>query len=215
VEEAKVRKRQDVDLLAWRLRVAAVAAVCEQTPPEVAGRWNTRYNRHRDELGIARRDRALREGSEHARRAVVAHELGHRASPYRKEDRVRAQWARPAVRTAAGVVSLVIVGLTVFAATVATLTAILLEVASVSVGLAVIGSVLMHPLIGELHAAEFAADDYAADHTGTAATVESLTQLRYRFEWVTALVPFFNTHPPTTVRIQRQHSRAAASSPPG
>jgi Zn-dependent protease with chaperone function len=128
---------------------------------------------------------------------------------------VRAQWARTTVRTAAVVGSLAVVGLTVLAAMVATYTAVLLEMASVSVGLAVIGSVLMQPLVGELHAAEFAADDYAADHTGTPGTVESLTQMRSRFEWVTALVPFVNSHPPTTARIEHQHCRAAASSSPG
>jgi len=85
----------------------------------------------------------------------------------------------------------------------------------VLVGLAVIGSVLMYPLIGELHAAEFVADDYSAQHTGTAGTIESVTQLRSRFEPVTALVPFFNTHPRTTARIHRQHARAHTCSPPG
>ena len=50
-----------------------------------------------------------------------------------------------------------------------------------------------HPLIGELHAAKLAADDYSADHTGTAGTVESLTQMRSRFEAAITLVPFFNS----------------------
>ena len=72
----------------------------------MAWRWNTRYNRHRDELGIARWDRALRRGSDQARRAVIAHELGHRASEHRTEDRVHAQWGRPTVRVTAGLVSL-------------------------------------------------------------------------------------------------------------
>jgi len=85
----------------------------------------------------------------------------------------------------------------------------------VCAGLVVIGSVLMYPLIGELHEAEFVADDNAAEHTGTAGTIESLTQLRSRFEPVTALVPFFNTHPTTTARIQRQQARAHTCSPPG
>jgi len=210
-----VRRRQDIDLLAWRMRVSAVAAGCEQSAPTVAWRWNTRYNRHRDELGIARWDRALRRGSEQARRAVIAHELGHRASDYRKEDRVHAQSGRPTMRVTAGLVSLIIIGLTVATAMTGTLNAVLLEAVSVVVGLAVIGSVLMYPLIDELHAAEFAADDYAADHTGTAGTIESLTQLRSRFEPVTALVPFFNTHPTTTARIQRQQARAHRCSPPG
>ncbi len=44
-----MRRRQDIDLLAWRMRVSAVAAGCEQSAPNVAWRWNTRYNRHRDE----------------------------------------------------------------------------------------------------------------------------------------------------------------------
>ncbi len=210
-----MRRRQDIDLLAWRMRVSAVAAGCEQSAPTVAWRWNTRYNRHRDELGIARWDRALRRGSEQARRAVIAHELGHRASDYRKEDRVHAQSGRPTMRVTAGLVSLIIIGLTVATAMTGTLNAVLLEAVSVVVGLAVIGSVLMYPLIDELHAAEFAADDYAADHTGTAGTIESLTQLRSRFEPVTALVPFFNTHPTTTARIQRQQARAHRCSPPG
>jgi len=209
-----VRRRQDIDLLAWRMRVSAVATGCEQSAPNVAWRWNTRYNRHRDELGIARWDRALRRGSEQARRAVIAHELGHRSSDYRKEDRVHAQSGRPTVRVTAGLVSLIIIGLTVATAMTGTLSAVLLEAVSVVVGLAVIGSVLMYPLIGELHEAEFVADDYAAEHTGTAGTIESLTQLRSRFEPVTALVPFFNTHPTTTARIQRQQARAHRCSPP-
>ncbi len=96
-----------------------------------------------------------------------------------------------------------------------TLSAVLLEAVSVVVGLAVIGSVLMYPLISELHEAEFAADDYAAEHTGTAGTIESLTQLRSRAEPMLALVPFFNTHPTTTARIQRQQARAHTCSPPG
>jgi len=146
---------------------------------------------------------------------LIAHEFGHRVSDYRTEDRVHAQWGRPTVRMTAGLVSLVIIGLTVLAARVATRTALLLEVAGVCVGLVVIGSVLMYPLIGELHEAEFVADDYAAEHTGTAGTIESLTQLRSRFEPVTALVPFFNTHPTTTARIQRQQARAHRCSPPG
>jgi len=210
-----VRRRQDIDLLAWRMRVSAVAAGCGQSAPTVAWRWNTRYNRHSDELGIARWDRAMCKGSEQARRAVIAHEFGHRVSDYRTEDRVHAQWGRPTVRMTAGLVSLVIIGLTVLAARVATRTAVLLEVAGVCVGLVVIGSVLMYPLIGELHEAEFVADDNAAEHTGTAGTIESLTQLRSRFEPVTALVPFFNTHPTTTARIQRQQARAHRCSPPG
>jgi len=210
-----VRRRQDIDLLAWRMRVTAVAAGCEQSAPNVAWRGNTRYNRHRDELGIARWDRALRRGSEQARRAVIAHELGHRASDYRKEDRVHAQSGRPTVRVTAGLVSLIIIGLTVATAMTGTLSAVLLEAVSVVVGLAVIGSVLMYPLIDELHEAEFAADDYAADHTGTAGTIESLTQLRSRAEPMLALVPFFNTHPRTTARIQRQQARAHRCSPPG
>jgi len=210
-----MRRRQDIDLLAWRMRVSAVAAGCEQSAPNVAWRGNTRYNRHRDELGIARWDRALRRGSEQARRAVIAHELGHRASEHRKEDRVHAQSGRPTVRMTAGLVSLVIIGLTVATAMTGTLSAVLLEAVSVVVGLAVIGSVLMYPLIGELHAAEFAADDYAAEHTGTAGTIESLTQLRSRAEPLLALVPFFNTHPTTTARIQRQQARAHTCSPPG
>ena len=209
-----MRRRQDIDLLAWRMRVSAVAAGCGQRAPTVAWRWNTRYNRHRDELGISRWDRALRRGSEQARRAVIAHELGHRASEHRTEDRVHAQWGRPTVRMTAGLVSLVIIGLTVLAARVATRTAVLLEVAGVCVGLVVIGSVLMYPLIDELHEAEFAADDYAAEHTGTAGTIESLTQLRSRSEPLLALVPFFNTHPTTTARIQRQQARAHRCSPP-
>jgi len=198
-----VRRRQDIDLLAWRMRVTAVAAGCEQSAPNVAWRWNTRYNRHRDELGIARWDRA-----------VIAHELGHRASDYRKEDRVHAQSGRPTVRMTAGLVSLIIIGLTVATAMTGTLSAVLLEAVSVVVGLAVIGSVLMYPLIDELHEAEFAADDYAAEHTGTAGTIESLTQLRSRAEPMLALVPFFNTHPTTTARIQRQQARAHRCSPP-
>jgi len=210
-----VRKRQNSGLLAWRMRVTAVAAGCEQSAPTVAWRWNTRYNRHRDELGIPRWDRALRKGSEQARRAVIAHELGHRASDYRTEDRVHAQSGRPTVRVTAGLVSLIIIGLTVATAMTGTLSAVLLEAVSVVVGLAVIGSVLMYPLIDELHEAEFAADDYAAEHTGTAGTIESLTQLRSRAEPMLALVPFFNTHPTTTARIQRQQARAHTCSPPG
>jgi len=210
-----VRRRQDIDLLAWRMRVTAVAAGCEQSAPNVAWRGNTRYNRHRDELGIARWDRALRRASEQARRAVIAHELGHRASDYRTEDRVHAQSGRPTVRVTTGLVSLIIIGLTVATAMTGTLSAVLLEAVSVVVGLAVIGSVLMYPLIDELHEAEFAADDYAADHTGTAGTIESLTQLRSRAEPMLALVPFFNTHPTTTARIQRQQARARTCSPPG
>jgi len=210
-----MRRRQDIDLLAWRMRVTAVAAECEQRAPNVAWRWSTRYNRHRDELGIARWDRALRRGSEEARRAVIAHELGHRASDYRKEDRVHAQWGQPTVRMTAGLVSLIIIGLTVATAMTGTLNAVLLEAVSVVVGLAVIGSVLMYPLIDELHEAEFAADDYAADHTGTAGTIESLTQLRSRGEPMLALVPFFNTHPRTAARIERQQARAHRCSPPG
>jgi len=207
-----VRRRQDSDLLAWRMRVSAVAAGCEQSAPTVAWRWNTRYNRHRDELGITRWDRALRRGSEQARRAVIAHELGHRASEHRTEDRVHAQWGRPTVRMTAGLVSLIIIGLTVATAMTGTLSAVLLE--AVSVGLAVIGSVLTYPLIDELHEAEFAADDYAAEHTGAAGTIESLTQLRSRAEPMLALVPFFNTHPRTAARIQRQQARARTCSPP-
>jgi len=210
-----VRRRQDIDLLAWRMRVTAVAAGCEQSAPNVAWRWNTRYNRHRDELGIARWDRAMCRGSEQARRAVIAHEFGHRVSDYRKEDRVHAQWGRPTVRVTAGLVSLIIIGLTVATAMTGTLSAVLLEAVSVVVGLAVIGSVLMYPLIDELQEAEFAADDYAAEHTGTAGTIESLTQLRSRAEPLLALVPFFNTHPTTTARIQRQQARAHTCSPPG
>jgi len=210
-----VRRRQDIDLLAWRMRVTAVAAGCEQSAPNVAWRGNTRYNRHRDELGIARWDRALRRASEQARRAVIAHELGHRASDYRTEDRVHAQSGRPTVRVTTGLVSLIIIGLTVATAMTGTLSAVLLEAVSVVVGLAVVGSVLMYPLIDELHEAEFAADDYAADHTGTAGTIESLTQLRSRAEPMLALVPFFNTHPTTTARIQRQQARARTCSPPG
>ncbi len=210
-----MRKRQNSGLLAWRMRVTAVAAGCEQSAPTVAWRWNTRYNRHRDELGIPRWDRALRKGSEQARRAVIAHELGHRASDYRTEDRVHAQSGRPTVRVTAGLVSLIIIGLTVATAMTGTLSAVLLEAVSVVVGLAVIGSVLMYPLIDELHEAEFAADDYAAEHTGTAGTIESLTQLRSRAEPMLALVPFFNTHPTTTARIQRQQARAHTCSPPG
>jgi len=210
-----VRRRQDIDLLAWRMRVTAVAAGCEQSAPNVAWRWNTRYNRHRDELGIARWDRALRRGSEQARRAVIAHELGHRVSEHRTEDRVHAQWGRPTVRMTASLVSGIIIGLTVATAMTGTLSAVLLEAVSVVVGLAVIGSVLMYPLIDELHEAEFAADDYAAEHTGTAGTIESLTQLRSRAEPMLALVPFFNTHPTTTARIQRQQARAHTCSPPG
>jgi len=210
-----VRRRQDIDLLAWRMRVSTVAAGCGQSAPTVAWRWNTRYNRHRDELGIAQWDRALRRGSEQARRAVIAHELGHRASEHRTEDRVHAQSGRPTVRVTAGLVSLIIIGLTVATAMTGTLSAVLLEAVSVVVGLAVIGSVLMYPLIDELHEAEFAADDYAAEHTGTAGTIESLTQLRSRAEPMLALVPFFNTHPTTTARIQRQQARAHTCSPPG
>jgi len=210
-----VRRRQDIDLLAWRMRVTAVAAGCGQSAPNVAWRGNTRYNRHRDELGIARWDRALRRGSEQARRAVIAHELGHRASEHRKEDRVHAQSGRPTVRVTAGLVSLIIIGLTVATAMTGTLSGVLLEAVGVVVGLAVIGSVLMYPLIGELHEAEFVADDYAADHTGTAGTIESLTQLRSRAEPMLALVPFFNTHPTTTARIERQQARAHRCSPPG
>ncbi len=210
-----MRRRQDIDLLAWRMRVTAVAAGCEQSAPNVAWRWNTRYNRHRDELGIARWDRALRRGSEQARRAVIAHELGHRVSEHRTEDRVHAQWGRPTVRMTASLVSGIIIGLTVATAMTGTLSAVLLEAVSVVVGLAVIGSVLMYPLIDELHEAEFAADDYAAEHTGTAGTIESLTQLRSRAEPMLALVPFFNTHPTTTARIQRQQARAHTCSPPG
>ncbi len=210
-----MRRRQDIDLLAWRMRVTAVAAGCEQSAPNVAWRGNTRYNRHRDELGIARWDRALRRASEQARRAVIAHELGHRASDYRTEDRVHAQSGRPTVRVTTGLVSLIIIGLTVATAMTGTLSAVLLEAVSVVVGLAVVGSVLMYPLIDELHEAEFAADDYAADHTGTAGTIESLTQLRSRAEPMLALVPFFNTHPTTTARIQRQQARARTCSPPG
>ncbi len=197
------------------MRVTAVAAGCEQSAPNVAWRGNTRYNRHRDELGIARWDRALRRASEQARRAVIAHELGHRASDYRTEDRVHAQSGRPTVRVTTGLVSLIIIGLTVATAMTGTLSAVLLEAVSVVVGLAVVGSVLMYPLIDELHEAEFAADDYAADHTGTAGTIESLTQLRSRAEPMLALVPFFNTHPTTTARIQRQQARARTCSPPG
>jgi len=210
-----VRRRQDIDLLAWRMRVSAVAAGCEQSAPNVAWRGNTRYNRHRDELGIARWDRALRRASEQARRAVIAHELGHRASDYRTEDRVHAQSGRPTVRVTTGLVSLIIIGLTVATAMTGTLSAVLLEAVSVVVGLAVVGSVLMYPLIDEQHEAEFAADDYAAEHTGTAGTIESLTQLRSRAEPMLALVPFFNTHPRTTARIQRQQARARTCSPPG
>jgi len=210
-----MRRRQDIDLLAWRMRVTAVAAGCEQSAPNVAWRGNTRDKRHRDELGIARWDRALRRGSEQARRAVIAHELGHRASDYPKEDRVHAQWSRPTVRVTTGLVSGIIIGLTVATAMTGTLSAVLLEAVSVVVGLAVIGSVLMYPLIDELHEAEFAADDYAAEHTGTAGTIESLTQLRSRSEPLLALVPFFNTHPTTTARIQRQQARAHTCSPPG
>lgn len=210
-----MRRRQDIDLLAWRMRVSAVAAGCGQSAPNVAWRWNTRYNRHRDELGIARWDRRLRRGSEQARRAVIAHELGHRASDYPKEDRVHAQWSRPTVRMTASFVSGIIIGLTVATAMTGTLSAVLLEAVSVVVGLAVIGSVLMYPLIGELHEAEFAADDYAAEHTGTAGTIESLTQLRSRAEPMLALVPFFNTHPRTAARIERQQARARTCSPPG
>jgi len=210
-----VRRRQDIDLLAWRMRVSAVAAGCEQSAPTVAWRWNTRYHRHRDELGIARWDRALRKGSEQARRSVIAHELGHRASDYPKEDRVHAQWSRPTVRMTASLVSGIIIGLTVTTAMTGTLSAVLLEAVSVVVGLAVIGSVVMYPLISELHEAEFAADDYAAEHTGTAGTIESLTQLRSRAEPMLALVPFFNTHPTTTARIGRQQARAHTCSPPG
>jgi len=210
-----VRRRHDIDLLAWRMRVSAVAAGCEQSAPNVAWRWNTRYNRHRDELGIARWDRALRRGSEQARRAVIAHEFGHRVSDYRKEDRVHAQSGRPTVRVTAGLVSLIIIGLTVATAMTGTLSAVLLEAVSVVVGLAVVGSVLMYPLIDELHEAEFAADDYAADHTGTVGTIESLTQLRSRAEPMLALVPFFNTHPRTAARIERQQARARTCSPPG
>ncbi len=209
-----MRRRQDIDLLAWRMRVSAVAAGCGQSAPTVEWRWNTRYNRHRDELGIARWDRALRRGSEQARRAVIAHELGHRASEHRTEDRVHAQWGRPTVRMTAGLVSLIIIGLTVATAMTGTLNAVLLEAVSAVVGLAVIGSVVMYPLIDELHEAEFAADDYAADHTGTAGTIESLTQLRSRAEPMLALVPFFNTHPRTAARIQRQQARARTCSPP-
>ena len=73
----------------------------------------------------------------------------------------------------------------------------------------------MYPLISELHEAEFAADDYAAEHTGTAGTIESLTQLRSRAEPMLALVPFFNTHPRTAARIERQQARAHTCSPPG
>jgi len=210
-----VRRRQDIDLLARRMRVTAVAARCGQSAPTVAWRWNTHYNRHRDQLGITRWDRALRRGSEQARRAVIAHELGHRAPEHRTEDRVHAQSGRPTVRVTAGLVSLIIIRLTVATAMTGTLSAVLLEALSVVVGLAVIGSVLMYPLIDELHDAEFAADDYAAEHTGTAGTIESLTQLRSRFEPVTALAPFFNTHPTTTARIGRQQARARTCSPPG
>ena len=210
-----MRRRQDIDLLAWRMRVTAVAAGCEQSAPNVAWRWNTRYNRHRDELGIARWDRALRRGSEQARRAVIAHELGHRVSEHRTEDRVHAQWGRPTVRMTASLVSGIIIGLTVATAMTGTLSAVLLEAVSVVVGLAVIGSVVMYPLIDELHEAEFAADDYAAEHTGTAGTIESLTQLRSRAEPMLALVPFFNTHPRTAARIGRQQARAHTCSPPG
>jgi len=132
-----VRRRQDIDLLAWRMRVSAVAAGCEQSAPNVAWRWNTRYHRHRDELGIARWDRALRKGSEQARRAVIAHELSHRASDYRTEHRVHAQSGRPTVRMTAGIVSLIIIGLTVATAMTGTLSAVLLEAVSVVVGMAV------------------------------------------------------------------------------
>jgi len=199
-----MRRRQDIDLLAWRMRVTAVAAGCEQSAPNVAWRGNTRDNRHRDELGI-----------EQARRAVIAHELGHRVSEHRTEDRVHAQSGRPTVRVTTGLVSGIIIGLTVATAMTGTLSAVLLEAVSVCVGLAVIGSVLMYPLIDELHEAEFAADDDAAEHTGTAGTIESLTQLRSRAEPLLALVPFFNTHPTTTARIGRQQARAHRCSPPG
>ena len=76
----------------------------------------------------------------------------------------------------------------------------------------------MHPLIGELLKAKLAADDddaaAAADHTDTAGTGESLTQIRSRIKAAIALVPFFNSHPTTTARIERHQCRVIPP-PPG
>lgn len=80
---------------------------------------------------------------------------------------------------------------------------------SVVLALGVLGSVLLAPLLSEFHGEEYAADDYAADHTGIAGTVESLWQLRTVWEPVMRWVPVLHTHPNTRARIARQHARAA------
>ncbi len=199
------------ELAQWRDRVADVAAMCGQDPPKVAWRSNTSYNRHADLLGIGRFERRLRRGSEPARRAAIAHELGHRASAYRKQDRVHTQWARTSVRVTA--ITVVLTEAAVLAVLGATdvLTdgwSIALAWLSVVLALGVLGSVLLAPLLEESHYEEYAADDYAADHTGTPATVESLHQLRSIWEPVMRWIPVLHTHPSTRDRITRQHTRA-------
>jgi len=205
-------RHRRTELAQWKQRVAEVATVCGQSAPRVAWRASTSYNRHADVLGIGRFERRSRRGSEPARRAAIAHELGHRASSYRKADRIDTQWARASVRvTAAAVVLIEAVLLTILGATSVLPPGWSITVAwfSVVLTLGVLGSVLLAPLLGEFHGEEYAADDYAADHTGTPGTVESLWQLRTVWEPVMGRIPVLSTHPNTRARIARQHARAA------
>jgi len=205
-------RHRRTELAQWRQRVAEVAEVCGQSAPRVAWRASTSYNRHADVVGIGRFELRLRRGSEPARRAAIAHELGHRASAYRKDDRIHTQWARTSVRvTAAAVVLIEAVLLTILGTTSLLASGPSIAVAwfSVVLALGVLGSVLLAPLLGEFHGEEYAADDYAADHTGTPGTVESLWQLRTVWEPVMGRIPVLSTHPNTRTRIARQHTRAA------
>ena len=211
-------RHRRTELTQWRQRVAEVAEVCGQSAPRVAWRASTSYNRPTDVLGIGRFERRLRRGSEQARRAAIAHELGHRASAYRKADRIHSHRARASVRVTAAAVILIEAALLTILGTTSVLPpgwSITVAWLSVVLALGVLGSVLLAPLLDEFHREEYTADDYAADHTGTPATVESLWQLRTVWEPVMGWIPVLSTHPKTRARIARQYARGATRDVPG